>query len=105
MVRLIQFTLGRDKSRVDAVALIRQQSCSYSRRGPVRAGVVVEKSSLLWKRSLAHMLVTCGAVVGSRDGAIEEERVCARMHVSMVASCAEHNAPKLAAAISCLRAS
>ena len=45
MVRVIQFNLGRDKSRMDAVALIRQQSCSYSRRGPTRAGVVVEESS------------------------------------------------------------
>jgi hypothetical protein len=54
--------LGRDQSRMLAVALIRQRSCSYSRRGPTRAGVVVEESSLLWKRCAARVLVTCGAV-------------------------------------------
>lgn len=47
MVRLIQFTLGRDHSQMEAVALIRQQSYSYSRRGSTRAGAVVEQSRAL----------------------------------------------------------
>lgn len=77
-----------------AVALIRQHSCSYSRGAPTRAGVVVEKSGLLWKRCVARV-VTCGAVAdaGSRDGAEEKLRVCTkhRQHGSFVrrAQCAE----------------
>lgn len=87
--------LGRDQSRMLAVALIRQHSCSYSRRGPTRAGVVVEESSLLRKRCVARVLVTCGAVAdaGSRDGAGERMRVCTsyRQQGSFVrrAQCAE----------------
>jgi hypothetical protein len=84
--------LGRDQSRVLAVALIRQRSCSYSRRGPTRAGVVVEESSLLWKRCAARVLVTL-AGAGSRDGAEERVRVCTshRQHGSFMrrAQCAE----------------
>jgi hypothetical protein len=45
------------------------------------------------KRSAARVLVTCGAVAGSRDGAEERARVCMRQrqHGSFVrrAECAE----------------
>lgn len=46
-----------------------------------------------------------GAIVGSRDGAKEEERVCVRSKVSMVALYAKHDAPKLATTFLSLRAS
>lgn len=85
---------GRGQLRMLAVALIRQHTCSCSRRAPTRAGVVVEKSSLLWKRCVARVM-TCGAVAdaGSRDGAEEKVRVCTkhRQHGSFVrrVQCAE----------------
>ena len=85
MVRLIQFTMGLQQLRMDAVVLIRQQSCSYSRCSLTRDGLWLRNRLPYASALFARVLVTCGAVVGSCDDAQGREDVYTQADISMVA--------------------
>lgn len=99
MVRLIQFTWDETGRRWMQWRWLDSTTCSYSRRRPTRAGVVIE-NRLHYRSALLRITVMPW---GESRAARRKERVCTQ--VSMAVLCAEHNAPKLATASLLLRAS